>query len=597
MSEFGSPIGDPERSSQQLKTRQEQARELLPEGKYAEAEDLLKQGLTGHERESSNNVHMIELSRVLFWRGKPTESKGYLEQVLQNNPRESWAVSFLGQVEARMGNHDRAQGLFEQALTLDPENHEAKLFLHGDTMDQAIEARGMLTHGALSPEDRRRFAELSQAIDFKRRRTVDLEQGEITQQSFDRMNLMLDLAQVGEEVDSELSLRGKFDEAQEVVYYTSHAFGDAVLGVNALQAMIKYFEAHPEKRKPINIVTPFSDVFQGFSEQHDFIRVKQIGKPTRNPDEPKLIAADLKERKNKVFVMTNSGNEATSALLEARGENATAVVDMFIDRFSRDRESWRETTPPYQSNTAYPGKMFRFMEMALGEKLAQNPILETNKLPLSQDMIATRDMLTRKYNLTGTDVHTFIESASTIAKKFSQEQLRDILTEMAKTCAEQAKTGQDAKIFFVQDPGDPNSYANKLWTLPKEVRDHITIFKGTLGEVGALASLSESLLTPDTGIAHQAASLGTKALVLYTMADPYLWNAGGDNVDFLAAPQALTAHENRTPVNMIQWSDQEPITQTSFTVAEIIGRWKRLWQANKPTDTGARPTGATFVGP
>ncbi len=95
--------------------------------------------------------------------------------------------------------------------------------MQGDAIEQAIEARRMLTRGKMNQRDKIRFAELCQAVDFKRGKRVNLERGEITQQSFDRMNMMLDEANVGHEVDSETTLRSQFNEAEEIVYYTSYA--------------------------------------------------------------------------------------------------------------------------------------------------------------------------------------------------------------------------------------------------------------------------------------------------------------------------------------------------------------------------------------
>lgn len=569
----------------------ESTSKLISEGKFDQAERSLKNLLSDNSHVEEKHTKLLELGRVLFWKGAPSEAKSNLELILEENPEDGWATSFLGQVEVRMGNYDRARSLFEKAISLNPSNHEAELFLHGDTLGQAQEARRMLTHGKLDPQGRIRFAELCQAIDFKRGKVVDFEKGEITQQAYDRMNIMLDFASVGQEVDSELTLRKQFNEADEIVYYAFNAFGDAILGLNAIHAIAKYFEIRPDKKKPVEIVTAYASPFQGLAELYDFIRVRQLGEEGRNSNEQDLINEDLQNRDKNIFVISNTGKEAIHP------DNTLAVVNIHIDRFSRDLEPWRETTPPYRLNSAYPGKAFRFVEMMLGEKLTSSPALESNFLPLSERMEEIRRGLQERYNMDELNVHTVIESASTLAKKFSPDQLEGILLAMVKECQDEASQGgRSGRIFFVQDPGTPQSFSERIALFPPEVRRYISVFKGNLSEVAALTSLSESVLTPDTGIAHLSASLGAKTLILHTMADPYLWHAGGDNVDFLAADPALIAHENRTSVNMIQWGEQQPIVQEAFTVDEIFDRWKRLWKTQASIKTGERQTSATILG-
>lgn len=550
---------------------------LVDEGRLADAENVLKLWLPNHDRDDKSHIADLDLGRVLFWRGKPTEAKDRLNKSLQKKPDETWSLSMMGQVEARMGNYDVARTLFEQALALNPQNDEALRFLTGDVMDQEIEVKRLLTHGKLSPRNRIKVLELCAAIDFKRNKKINLELDEFTQQAFNRENLILDSAQVGDEVDSELSLRGKFNEAEEVVYYTSQAFGDAVLGLSIIQAMARYFDRHPDKRKPVEIVTPFAEIFEGLSEKYPFVRIKKLGKP-RSPNEAEDYSNDLKTRQKKIFVLTNSGTDVFKALFQAKKDNSLAVVDAFVDRYSRDLVPWHSINPPSGRISSYPAKMYRFFEMLIGEKLINYPPAVAVELPVSRAMQGKNSDLMRKYGLSPQKYYCVNESASQIAKKFSQEQLKEILTRMTLELQNEDNIsgGGTRKIVFLKDPGAKDSFAAQVSYLPPEVKNRIVVADENLFGVAGLALGAKSILSPDTGIAHLASALGRKTLIIHTMADPYLWNAGGSNVEFLASPQALEAHDNLTPVNMIEWNSQEPITQHYFTAQDIVNRWKAL---------------------
>lgn len=567
-------IDIPHPSSIDIGTHQ---RQLIQRGELKTAERDLRRWLTQNPSAKEAPIRQLELGRVLFWQGKPLEAKRELEDVLDTKPDETWALSFLGQVEVRLGNFQKAKRLFEEALALNPDNHEATTFLHGNTLEQAADARRWLTHRKLTPEGRTRFGELCLAIDFKMGKRVDLEDGIMSQQSLDRMNLMLDYAEVGEEVDAETSLRPAFDSANRVVFYGAEPFGDTILGLSAIDAMAKYFELHPEKQKPIEIVTTYPDVFDSLSEKYPFVKVKSIVKE-QGKTTAELYVDDLKQRQEKVFVLTNGDDKIYHPLRNARTENTTALVHAYVNRFALDLHPWQSPIPPYDQITSYPARMYRFTEMLLGEKLSANPARQELTLPISERITHDSATMARKYGIAkNTDVHTIVESASQISKKFSPDQLRELLIEMAKSCAEQQRTTKkDARIIFIKDPAAPTSFADQIARLPEETRRYITVAEESLKNVQGILALSSSVIAPDTGIAHLAGAMKKNVLILYTMADPYLWTTGGENIGFLASRQALTAHENLTPVNMIQWSDNLAITQQAFTVEQIMEKWKSL---------------------
>jgi len=93
----------------------------------------------------------------------------------------------------------------------------------------------------------------------------------------------------------------------------------------------------------------------------------------------------------------------------------------------------------------------------------------------------------------------------------------------------------------------------------------ILVLDGDLNDLASLFIHCEFVISVDTGLAHIAALYGIPVLIMYAAADPYLWTTGGENVSYLIAPPARTAHRNLTPVNMHVWESPHPILETAMT--------------------------------
>lgn len=556
---------------------QEQNRQV-DEGNLTAAEELIRTWLTVNKR-GDPIIPRIELARILFWQGKPVEAKNYLEVALKDCPNNTWVLSFLGQVEARLGNYTQAENLFREALAYYEHNHEALTFLDSNVMDQLLNAKQLLTHRKISFRDALRVAELYSAIDFKHGKKLDFETGPITQESFDRFNIMLDIAEVGNEVDSQTTLREQFNRAEEIILFTSHAFGDALLGVALLQIIDRYFELNRMKTKPVEIITPFVDVFEGLAEAYPYVRVKKVcGVKNINLV---LLCADYLESKTKpVFAFVGADHEIYTPLAQIRKnkENILALVDAFVGRVSLDIRPWQSIFAPYHRITSLPARLTRFFEMVVGQKLVDKPTEVKVTLPLSHRMIERRAELLRKYKLQPLNYHVIVESASMKAKEISHEQYPEILAGLARQVELEEQESKETlcKIVFSKDPFIEDSFAEKISSLPKGILKRMVVICEDLISLAALLSEAKTVLSADTGIAHMAGTLDIETLIIYTMADPYLWNSGGKNIEILASRRAKDAHYNATAVNMIEWSLDSRITHEEFTADEIVDAWRRV---------------------
>lgn len=553
---------------------------LVNAGDLALAEQILEAWLSGHDGEDSF-VPRLELARVRFWRGRPRQARELLERLLRERPGDTWTASFLAQVEIALGEHERARELLERALTLDPSNHEARLFLGGDVHDDALRVRRRLTHGTPSPRARIEIGTLCAAIDFRRGRRVSIQHGPLTQAYLDRAHLLLDAAEIGDDVDVPASLRAALLRAERIVYYTSHAFGDALLGLSAVTALQRFFELRPEAQRPIEIVSPYAEVLGAIAEHHPLVSVHGLSRP-RDPEEAAIAAEDLRRRRERTVVLTNAGPHVARALLEAARDHAHvgAVLDVHIDRHARGLDPWQSTRPPYRHVLAYPARLHRMMEIALGIKLLDDPAAARVTLSLSGALSRVRAEALARHGLEDAEYHCVIESASKKSKQFDPALLRALLRTMAIECARQEHgSGRRQRVVFCRDPNPEHSLAGCLAELPDDARRYLVDVDADLPELAGLLAGAQTTVSTDTGIAHLSAALGRPTLILFTMADPFLWSAGGPHVRALWSHHAFAAHLNRTPVNMQAWETDRPVMAESIQAADLIDAWRRCLDA------------------
>lgn len=549
---------------------------LINAGDLALAEQVLEAWLRDHDGEDSF-VPRLELARVRFWRGRPRQARELLERLLRERPGDTWTASFLAQVEIGLGDHDRARELLERALALDPSNHEARLFLGGDAHDDALRVRRQLTHGTPSPRARIELGALCSAIDFRRGRRVSIQHGPLTQAYLDRAHLLLDGAEVGDDVDVPASLRAALLRAERIVYYTSHAFGDALLGLSTVTALLRFFELRPEAQRPIEIVSPYAEILGALAERHPLVALHSLSRP-RDPDEAAIAAEDLRQRRERTVAITNAGPHVSRALLQAARDHAHvgAVLDVHIDRHARDLDPWQSTRPPYRHLLAYPARLHRMMEMALGIKLLDDPAGARVTLSLSRALSRVRTEVVAGHGMDGAEYHCVIESASKKSKQFDPALLRTLLRAMAAECARQEHaSGRRQRVVFCRDLHPELSLAGCLTELPDDARRYLLDVDADLPELAGILAGAQTTVSTDTGIAHLSAALGRPTLILFTMADPFLWSAGGPHVRALWSPHAFAAHLNRTPVNMQAWETDRPVMAESIQAADLIDAWRR----------------------
>src|SRR5436190_2250173 len=134
----------------------------------------------------------------------------------------------------------------------------------------------------------------------------------------------------------------------------------------------------------------------------------------RDPEEAAIAAEDLRRRRERTVAVTNAGPHVSRALLEVARDHAHvgAVLDVHIDRHARGLDPWQSTRPPYRHLLAYPARLHRMMEMALGIKLLDDPAAARVTLSLSGALSRIRAEALARHGIEGAEYHCVIESAS-----------------------------------------------------------------------------------------------------------------------------------------------------------------------------------------
>ena len=96
---------------------------------------------------------MLQIGRALFREGMIEESKEFFEIGVQNAPDNAEAVSCKGYAEHRLGNDDGAITTLRQALRIDPDHVEARIYLGNIMYDRGDYEAALYHLGKSSPED------------------------------------------------------------------------------------------------------------------------------------------------------------------------------------------------------------------------------------------------------------------------------------------------------------------------------------------------------------------------------------------------------------------------------------------------------------
>jgi hypothetical protein len=411
-----------------------------------------------------------------------------------------------------------------------------------------------------------------------------IETGSFTQHAFNRLNLMVEQTPVGDTIAGNGFLREKLAVSDKVIIYLVAHIGDTLLQASMIDTMAAYYAQHPDMAKPIEVVTPYAETLTGLQEKYPFVQVTQVGQENQSRKEiyRQYYEHSRSYQPKPIFVISAVPIQHHEQFIRERRSNIQALLHVHQDRFVTNVTPWKTLDFPQAEILSIPARLSRFLEISLGARIVADPSGIQAITPISSTWKDEQQRLMHMYGLSPYGFHCFVESGSVPAKKFSVDQIGDLLSAMVgRENDERALTKQ---VVFIEDPNISNEEEEKrkrrFELFPSSVRQRIISFRGSVKDVAILLSLCpQTVLSSDTGIAVLAETLGIETLVLFTVADPFLWNAGGENFHFLASQQALQVHQERKTVHdSLKVNDgvSESTVENSFSTQDILNTWNSM---------------------
>jgi predicted Zn-dependent protease len=223
--------------AQDLATKSHHARELMDEGKPAEAVPIYRELVRAVP---SNAGLMIDLGLALDMSGDKPEAVREYEAVLKLDPGQFAALLLLGTADVEMGEPAKALAPLEQSLKAEPDNPDAQ-----ETLAEALLALGRLSEAA------RRFQGLSRTEPGNPKVWYGLGgcYERLAQQSFDALSHAAHGSAYWLDLVAESRLESKQDYSAFYFYHQALAKMPALRGVHAAIAEVYRDTGHPDWAK------------------------------------------------------------------------------------------------------------------------------------------------------------------------------------------------------------------------------------------------------------------------------------------------------------------------------------------------------------
>lgn len=337
-------------------------------------------------------------------------------------------------------------------------------------------------------------------------------------------NVLLNEAKVGERpFDSEFYEKSPviagINNAEEVVVILDPPLGDAVLTAPVINSLERYFSLTGQE-KDIIIVTKYDKLFQDFARNNPKIRiVKESDVAGSFADGKKRYIFNCHKdfKNNDAFFLTAEEFKDESRALNLKYSSWS--IEQFPER--KLLKGKGEITG-YERYYPLPARVMRNMELLLGTKLYS----DINKIesfwpPIHEYEKRETELYSQLGVADGTPLLTVSLGSSITPKEYEPEKWLEVLKGF---CAE---APENVKIVILQDPNPEKAqkYQTELVDkLPDNIKSRVIYKAMPLEEIAVLAKVSKAVLTPDTGVGHLAASVGTPNPILQ-ISNPVLWSS------------------------------------------------------------------------
>lgn len=330
-------------------------------------------------------------------------------------------------------------------------------------------------------------------------------------------NIYIDNANEGEKpyskefYDKSPIIKG-IKDCDEVVVVLPVAIGDAVLSVPIINSVYKYFALNNIDKK-VKVMTKQPGLFKCLEDQFPNLEI------ISNSDAETYFK---RENKKRFIINSERGFEKYDMfnISDAEVKDPSKVMSV-------DWASWMKEESPVDARrmTKYdplPARIARTFEVMTGQKLFKD-IKNTDKyIEKDKNFDVESKEIKNKYNIKDDEIIITISAGSSVTpKEYSPAKWIEVINGIY------AKYPK-AHILFLDDPEPTRKarYGEMVDKLVAEKGYAISRSDDQLNKMNTIMSMSDVVITPDTGLGHYAAALGKKTIMLY-LSDPVLWSAPG----------------------------------------------------------------------
>lgn len=344
---------------------------------------------------------------------------------------------------------------------------------------------------------------------------VALEIGRVNRQI---ENVILEESKVGEKpfdkkfYEKSPLIKG-LNDCKEVVIVLDDPVGDSVLMVPAINSLQLYFKNNGIN-KEIRIVSKQKKLLSSLENQ--------LGGNVKIYDLKEAQDYFSKNNVSDRFVLnTNKTLDDYSMFGISKTDSKDLSKVMSVDWASWTKEEYPGEPGKLTKYDMMPARVARNFELMLGQKLYENINEVDNFIDKGPKFDSESKEIKTKYNIKdGEKIFTISAGSSVTPKEYEPDKWRKVIEGII------AKN-PSAHILFLDDPDTARreKYGKMVDSLSSS---GVNISRANEGmdKMNTIMSMSDYVLTPDTGLGHYAGALGKPTVMLF-LSDPVLWSTPG----------------------------------------------------------------------
>ncbi|MGH7141462.1 MAG: glycosyltransferase family 9 protein [Minisyncoccia bacterium] len=341
--------------------------------------------------------------------------------------------------------------------------------------------------------------------------------------------------------------------ADEVVVILDDPIGDAVISTPAILALDAYFKQN-NIHKPTKVITRNGALLESLKDQFPEVTLVDPAESER--------AFPTEQRYGQRYIINMNKSFENYASIGV----PKTVADSWKDRgatdpscvLSVDWSSWmKEEVPNGPRLIKYdpiPARILRGIEIMTGQRLFEDINGMQAYLEKRKDFPEQERLIRNKYHVAPNEKVIVVSAGSAARpKEYMPEKWSELLTEIFKKHA-------DAHVLFLQDPADETRrrYEPIIDELINKEHYRISKVSETPSYLNTIMAMADLAITPDTGLGHLAAAVGTPNVVIGIIGDPVQWSAA--KTYRVMHPQALRQYATGGgvygPLYDPRWSDK-----------------------------------------